>query len=249
MNNFQKILDSFSVKETLNPKVWENPSDHEKSIMKPKVRKALLKIAEEFIEYLGEDVFVDDIVLTGSLANFNWSEFSDFDLHVHVDLQQYEKESELYKELYNLKKQLFNEKHNITIFGYDVELYAQDTEEVHYSSGVYSIMNDEWISKPKKFKNEVDQQVLKTKVKSWTDKIDSTIESESEEDDNKLLNTLKDKLKKYRQSGLEKDGELSYENLVFKFLRRSGYIEKLFDTINKSVDKNLSVERKIEESK
>jgi hypothetical protein len=110
-------------------------------------------------------------------------------------------------------------------------------------------MNDEWISKPKKFKNEVDQQVLKTKVKSWTDKIDSTIESESEEDDNKLLNTLKDKLKKYRQSGLEKDGELSYENLVFKFLRRSGYIEKLFDTINKSVDKNLSVERKIEESK
>ena len=249
MNNFQKILDSFSVKETLNPKVWENPSDHEKSIMKPKVRKALLKIAEEFIEYLGEDVFVDDIVLTGSLANFNWSEFSDFDLHVHVDLQQYEKESELYKELYNLKKQLFNEKHNITIFGYDVELYAQDTEEVHYSSGVYSIMNDEWISKPKKFKNEVDQQVLKTKVKSWTDKIDSTIESESEEDDDKLLNTLKDKLKKYRQSGLEKDGELSYENLVFKFLRRSGYIEKLFDTINKSVDKNLSVERKIEESK
>jgi predicted nucleotidyltransferase len=249
MNNFQKILDSFSVKETLNPKVWENPSDHEKSIMKPKVRKALLKIAEEFIEYLGEDVFVDDIVLTGSLANFNWSEFSDFDLHVHVDLQQYEKESELYKELYNLKKQLFNEKHNITIFGYDVELYAQDTEEVHYSSGVYSIMNDEWISKPKKFKNEVDQQVLKTKVKSWTDKINSTIESESEEDDNKLLNTLKDKLKKYRQSGLEKDGELSYENLVFKFLRRSGYIEKLFDTINKSVDKNLSVERKIEESK
>ena len=249
MNNFQKILDSFSVKETLNPKVWENPSDHEKSTMIPKVRKALLKIAEEFIDYLGEDVFVDDIVLTGSLANFNWSEFSDFDLHVHVDLQQYEKESELYKELYNLKKQLFNEKHNITIFGYDVELYAQDTEEAHYSSGVYSIMNDEWISKPKKFRNEVDQQVLKTKVKSWTDKIDSTIESESEEDDNKLLNTLKDKLKKYRQSGLEKDGELSYENLVFKFLRRSGYIEKLFDTINKSVDKNLSVERKIEESK
>lgn len=249
MNNFQKILDSFSVKETLNPKVWVNPSNPEKSTMIPKVRKALVKIAEEFIEYLGEDVFVDDIVLTGSLANFNWSEFSDFDLHVHVDLQQYEKESELYKELYNLKKQLFNEKHNITIFGYDVELYAQDTEEVHYSSGVYSIMNDEWISKPKKFKNEVDQQVLKTKVKSWTDKINSTIESQSEEDDNKLLNSLKDKLKKYRQSGLEKDGELSYENLVFKFLRRSGYIEKLFDTINKSVDKNLSVERKIEESK
>jgi predicted nucleotidyltransferase len=247
MNSFQKILDSFSVKETLNPKVWENPSAPETATMKPKVRKALLKIAEEFIDYLGEDVFVEDIVLTGSLANFNWSEFSDFDLHVHVDLQQYEKESELYKELYNLKKQLFNEKHDIRIFGYDVELYAQDTEEVHYSSGVYSVMNDEWISEPKKFRNDVDQQVLKTKIKCWTDKIDSALETEEDEDDSKLLDSLKDKLKKYRQSGLEKDGELSYENLVFKFLRRSGHIEKLFDTINKSVDKKLSVERKTEE--
>jgi hypothetical protein len=108
-------------------------------------------------------------------------------------------------------------------------------------------MNNEWISKPKKFRNEIDQSVLKTKIKNWTDKIDSTVESEGDEDDSKLLNSLKDKLKKYRQSGLEKDGELSYENLVFKFLRRSGHIQKLFDTISKSLDKKLSVERKIEE--
>ena len=43
------------------------------------------------------------------------------------------------------------------------------------------------------------------------------------------MKKLKDKLKDYRQSGLSKDGEFSYENLVFKFLRRSGHIEKLFD--------------------
>ena len=147
----------------------------------------------------------------------------------------------------NLKKQLFNEKHDIKIFGYDVELYAQDTEEVHYSSGVYSVMNDEWINKPKKFKNEVDQSVLKTKIKSWTDKIDSALETEEDEDDTKLLDSLKDKLKKYRQSGLEKDGELSYENLVFKFLRRSGHIQKLFDKINNVTDKELSIERKVED--
>ena len=46
---------------------------------------------------------------------------------------------------------------------------------------------------------------------------------------------------------IEKDGELSYENLVFKFLRRSGHIEKLFDTVNKETDKELSVERTIQE--
>ena len=58
----------------------------------------------------------------------------------------------------------------------------------------------------------------------------------------KRLDTFKDKLKKFRSSGLEKDGEFSYENLVFKFLRRNGYIQKLFDFKNKLIDKNLSVE-------
>ena len=241
MSNFQQILNSFSVKKTLNPKVWENPDDVEKSSMVPKVRRALMRIAEEFIDYLGEDVFVEDIVLTGSLANFNWSEYSDFDLHIIVDLQQYEDEAPLYKELYNLKKQVFNDKHDIRIFGYDVELYAQDVEESHYSSGVYSVMNNEWISEPKKFKNNVDKEVLTKKIECWTEKIDTAI------DEGKDLEKIKEKLKDYRKSGLESDGELSYENLVFKFLRRSGHIEKLFDTANKETDKELSIERTIQE--
>jgi predicted nucleotidyltransferase len=112
MNKFQQILNSFSIKKTLNPKIWENPEDPNKSTMVPKVRKALERIADEFIEYLGDEVFVDDVVLTGSLANFNWSEFSDFDLHIIVDLKQYEDDSELYKELFNLKKQVFTDENN-----------------------------------------------------------------------------------------------------------------------------------------
>ena len=241
MSNFQKILDSFSIKDTLNPKVWENPEEPDNAVIIPKVRKALMLIADEFIDYLGDEVFVEDIHLTGSLANFNWSEFSDFDLHVIVDLQQYENQSELYKELFNLKKQVFNDKHNIKIFGYDVELYAQDAEEPQYSSGVYSVMNNEWVSNPKKFKNEIDREVLKKKIKSWVEKIDTAI------DEGKDLESIKNKLKDYRKSGLEKDGELSYENLVFKFLRRSGHIEKLFDKANRETDKELSVERTIQE--
>ena len=243
MNKFQQILNSFSIKKTLNPKIWENPEDPNKSTMVSEVRMALERIADEFIEYLGDDVFVDDVVLTGSLANFNWSEFSDFDLHIIIDLKQYEDDSELYKELFNLKKQVFNDKHNIKIYGYDVELYAQDIEESHYASGVYSIMNNEWITKPKKFKLEIDKEVLKNKIDCWTEKIDKGLES----DEPKTLDNIKEKLKDYRKSGLEKDGELSYENLVFKFLRRSGHIQKLFDTADNIIDKGLSVERKLEE--
>lgn len=241
MSNFQKILDSFSVKDTLNPKVWENPKNPDKSVMIPKIRETLLRIAEKFIEYLGEDVFVEDIVLTGSLANYNWSEFSDFDLHVLVDLKQYEDDTDLYKELFNLKKQVFNDKHNIRIYGYDVEVYSQDVEEEHYSSGVYSVMNNEWVSEPEKFKSNVDKTILEKKIKNWTEKIDSAIEEKKD------LEKIKTKLKDYRKSGLEKDGELSYENLVFKFLRRSGHIQKLFDTANKELDKELSIERTITE--
>ena len=243
MSKFQQILNSFSIKETLNPKVWENPDNPKKATMVPKVRKALERIAEEFVDYLGDNVFVEDVVLTGSLSNFNWSEFSDFDLHVIVDMDEYGDEDELYKELFNLKKQLFNTNHNIKIFGYDVELYAQDAEEPHISSGVYSIMNNEWINVPRKTNLEIDKKVLEDKIKNWTEKIDTAVEN----GDVKILESIKDKLKKYRQSGLDDGGELSYENLVFKYLRRSGHIEKLFDSANKGTDKELSVERKMED--
>jgi predicted nucleotidyltransferase len=243
MKDFQKILDSFDIQDSLNPKVWDNPTEPDSSKLKTKVREGLLKISEKFIEELGEDIFIDDIVLTGSLANYNWSEYSDFDLHIIIDFEQFGEQKDLFKENFNLKKQIFNEKHNITIFGYDVELYAQDAEETHFSSGVFSVLNNEWISVPKKLKIELDKTTLEKKIKNWTEKIDSTTEK-TNGNNTELIDTLREKLKDYRKSGLEKKGELSYENLVFKFLRRSGHIEKLFNALNRSLDKKLSIERK-----
>jgi predicted nucleotidyltransferase len=247
MKNSQKILNSFLIKDTLNPKVWENPEDPKKATLVPKVRKALMRIAEEFVDDLGEDVFVEDIYFMGSLVNFNWSEYSDFDLHVIVDFERYGKQEELYKELFDLKKKLFNDKHNIKIFGYDVEVYAQPSSEKANSDGVYSVMNDEWVHIPTKTHKNIDMSVLKTKIKSWTDKIDDAIEDSKFSGETEKLKKLKDKLKNYRQSGLEKDGEFSYENLVFKYLRRSGHIGKLFDEKTKIKDKELSIERTIQD--
>jgi hypothetical protein len=57
-----------------------------------------------------------------------------------------------------------------------------------------------------------------------------------------VINRIKEKLKRFRMCGLEKGGEFSYENLAFKFLRRSGYIKKLFDLKNKVVDLSLSLD-------
>jgi predicted nucleotidyltransferase len=247
MDVSSKIIDSFSLRETLNPKVWDHPENPDDATMKRRVRKALLKIAEAFISDLGDDVKVEDITLTGSLANFNWSDFSDFDLHVIIDYKQFGKQEELYKELFGLKKQLFNQKHDIRIFGYEVEVYAQDSSEEHTASGLYSIKNDEWISRPSRENFRLDKTHLKSKITSWKNYIEDLIININQlglEGNEAKVKTLKDKLKEYRKSGLEKEGEYSYENLVFKFLRRSKIIEKLYDVVNKQSDKELSVEVK-----
>lgn len=245
MNKYYDILSSFGTHETLNPEIWDNV-DTDTPKLKPNIRKALLMIAGEFMDYLSEDLFVDDVRFTGSLANFNWSKYSDIDLHLHVDFGQFDDEdSELYKELYKLKKTMFNDTHNITVKGYDVELYAEDIAQPHISTGVYSVLFDEWVEKPERENVKIDKELLKRKSQDMMDKIDNLIKDVNEGDYDeslKKIDEFKDKIKKIRQSGLEKDGEFSYENLVFKVLRRNGYLDKLWNFENNWVDKKLSVD-------
>jgi predicted nucleotidyltransferase len=238
-----ELLKSFEPQTKLNTKVWEGSSGSPK--MKPEIRQKLLQIANEFIEFLDVDIVVTDIILTGSLSNYNWSQYSDFDLHIVANFQQYnQNQVELYEKLFNLKKMLFNQKHDITIKSYEVELYVQNETESHFSTGVYSVLFDEWANVPKKEKISVDKNLLKEKSRQWMNIIDEVIESIQDEDvktAKEIIQKYKDKLKKYRSCGLEKDGEYSTENLVFKILRRNGYIEKLNDLSTKIIDKKLSM--------
>lgn len=244
MSNLKNILNSFHLKDELNPKIWKSSGNDEKT-MNPKVRARLLDIAYEFIEFLKVDVVVSDIIMTGSLANYNWSTFSDIDLHILVDFNQFpESQLPLYTELFTLKKTMYNDKHNITIYGYEVELYVQNESEAHFSSGVYSVLHDEWINKSKKENVEIDTNLIKNKATKWMEIIDGALENAQDEpldDAKKLIQKYKDKIKKYRTCGLEKDGEYSDENLVFKVLRRNGYMQKLFDFENEYTDKKLSI--------
>ena len=255
MSNLKSILSSFHLQDELNPKIWELPNERAMSdskgqteTLKPKVRERLLDIAYEFIEFLGVDVIVSDVVMTGSLANYNWSKYSDVDLHIIADFEQFsEKELPLYEELFRLKKTLFNDKHDIKIYGYDVELYVQNEIESHFSSGEYSVLFDEWKTKPSKENVEIDTNLIKTKSEHWMKTIDEVIEDVKEkplQSGVESIDKVKDKLKKYRTAGLESGGEMSNENLVFKVLRRNGYIQKLFDFQNEYQDKKLSLKEK-----
>ncbi len=235
------IIKSFFSKENLNPKVWETEDK-----LNPDVRAKLLEISTEFIDFLGVPILVEDIIFTGSLANFNWSEFSDIDLHIVADFSQFDEELlELYQELFKVKKTMFNSDYNIKIFGYDVELYVQNAAEAHFSTGVYSVLNDEWIEKPIKEDKKIDTEILKGKINQWMSKIDTVINNASEEDvelAKEYVKNLKDKIKKFRSSGLKEGGEYSYENLTFKYLRRNGYLDKLFNFEKQLVDKELSLD-------
>ena len=247
MGQNDRIISSFYIQDELNPEIW-NESEDGSYTMKEEVRNSLLAIANEFVDFLGIEIFVSDITMTGSLANYNWSEFSDIDLHIMYDFTEAGEQKELYKELFKLKKTLFNSTHDIRVKGYEVELYVQDSSEPHFSTGVFSVMFDEWINEPTKESVKIDDKKLEEKAQQWMDIIDTVIDNVSDEDLNVALETIdkvKDKLKKYRSCGLEREGEYSYENLVFKFLRRNEYIQKLFDFTNELVDKRLSLEQEI----
>ena len=213
--------------------------------LRKEVREKLLQTANEFIDFIGVPLLIEDVIFTGSLANYNWSEYSDIDLHVVCDFIQFsDTELSLYEELFKVKKTIFNTNHDIKIFGYEVELYVQNATEAHFSSGVYSVLYDEWDVKPEKEDSNIDTKILKSKINHWKSQIDTVVDNATEKDIDEAreyIKKFKEKLKKYRSSGLKKEGEYSYETLVFKYLRRSDYLEKLFNLENNLLDKELSL--------
>ena len=245
MNNTE-IIKSFESQDELNPKIWEK--DGNSYTMKPEVREKLLEITNLFIDFLGVDVIVTDIIMIGSLVNYNWSKYSDIDLHILVNFNQFSENSkDLYLEFFDLKKVIFNQKHNITMFGYDVECFVQKEDETTFSSGIYSILYDMWMNEPKKSNTKnIDKELIKDRASQWIRIIDGLIDNIQDEDPDEiksLVKKYKEKLKKFRNCGLEKGGEMSLENLVFKLLRRNGYIEKLYDTPTEIIDKKLSMKQ------
>jgi len=241
----QKIVKSFYSKESLSPDIFEE--DNGSFSMKDNIRTKLLEIADKFVEFIGIDFFIDDVHLTGSLSNFNWSEYSDVDLHIIIDYSDIkgndgsETFKNIIKEFFDAKKNVWNEKHDIKIKGFDVELYVQDINEPHVSSGVYSVLNNEWVVEPKKETPNIDDRKILDKGEEFAKKIDNLVDSDEKENILFKIEDLRKKIKKFRQSGLESGGEYSYENLTFKLLRRNGYIKKLLDLKNDITDKKLSI--------
>jgi hypothetical protein len=243
----KKIVKSFEAKESLTNQIFDGSNGN--FSMREDVRKRLLEISNDFIESLSIEFFIHDIVLTGSLANYNWSEYSDVDLHFIIDFDEIgnPKNSNsiaihnIFKEFFDAKERVWNEKHNIKIKGYDVEVYVQDINQEHVSSGVYSILNDKWLVKPERNEPNIDDRKILEKGEEYAKKIDRLVKLSSKQDVVSEIDNLRKKIKEFRQCGLESGGEYSYENLTFKLLRRNGYMGKLLKLKTKITDKKLSI--------
>ena len=217
--------------ETLSPIAWDNGT------LRPDVQIKLLQIAKKFVGYLEIPNFqVLDVVLTGSMANYNWTKYSDFDLHIvtkYSDLQC----DDLAEAFYQAKKKIWNDSHDITIHGHEAELYVEDVEEPPVSAGMYSLLDDKWLKKPEYNPPTINDIAINQKVDSLIKQINSAIESEDAEDIKRLMT----KIRKMRRSGLDTAGEFGTENLSFKVLRNLGYLNQLNKEYIRKQDRELSI--------
>ena len=239
-------LSSFNIKKHLNPKFWDDGH------LDTRIRLKLLDIADDFFDSLGVDwVEPEDIIITGSIANYNWNKkYSDIDLHILVDYEDVDERVDFVRDFFTLKKNEWNEKHkNLRIFGFPVEVYVQDANEPHASSGVYSIDKDKWLTEPdfdKLRSGKVNKKHIRETVSTYMNKIDCLIDiyKKHKDDEYEMKKVAKDaaeifdEIKKIRKGDLEKYGrEMCDGNIIFKALRRSDYIGKLIKLKDLTYDK------------
>ena len=234
-------VSSIQMHDTLCPILWDE------DVLKPDVRKTLMLNAKRFIEFCdAENLKFNDVIFTGSMANFNYNENSDIDIHVIMDFKQISENKDFVGDFFKLKKQLWADKLPIQVKGHDVEMYFQDSAEPHHSSGTYSLIKNEWIRKPTQKIINIDSADVQLKSADLMNAIEDLENNRTMKDFLKKHETLKNKIKKYRQTGLDTGGEYSVENLVFKILRNTGYLEKMVELKNNYLTQELSLDEFIQ---
>lgn len=229
LRELRERSDLITVNRRLNPKIWDGDQ------LDPAVAGKLKQIAQAFEKFIGVDLNIVDYTITGSNANYTWTEHSDLDLHLIVPGQV----DDSNRELFNAKKALWAEQHSITIKGMPVECYVQGQQEQHHSTGVYSIADNRWLIEPKKTKPQVDDSAVERKKDAVMHDIETSVLSR----DLAKLQAVKEKIVQMRRAGLARAGEYSVENLVFKLLRNLGVIDQVSELIRELEDQQLSLEQ------
>lgn len=240
-------LSSFKKEKTINTKLWDGME------LKPKVRLRLLEIGDKFWDDL-EITWVkpEDYLMMGSMCNYNWSEYSDIDLHIIVDFSKVDERVDFVKKFFDSKKNDWNNNHSdLNMFGYPIEVYVQDINEENASGGIFSLYKNEWIKVPEESDikpigmEKYEIKDIAANIMTVIDGMEEILETSEDLHEIEVLNDDVDKMKEtlrtHRQEDLSEHGEMAVWNIVYKVLRRTGYIDKLRDIGTKAYDKVNSI--------
>ena len=235
MKSFQSLRLTLKYHNKLNIKFWDE------GYLKPEVRDKLLQIGYKWADFAKiPPEAIKDIILVGGNANYNYTRFSDLDLHLVVDKSQIADCPEILDDYLRDKKKLWALVHDIKLYAHPVELYAQDvTDPLPANQGVYSVRDDKWIMEPRRTEVNLSDPLLFRKVRAMVEKIDDLIDNEADDPD--VLRKLQKRIRDMRASAIQQGGEFALENLVFKELRNRGYLDKLSNHIKHLEDTNLSL--------
>ena len=252
VNSSDIDLSSFKKKNRLAP-IW-----NEQGELNPKIRLKLLDIADDFWDFVNlKWVNPSGIILTGSICNFNWSHYSDIDLHLVVDFDEIDEKTEFVRDYLDAKKNEWNNEHeDLKILDYRVELYVQNLDEMPQSGGIYDLEENDWIKKPNaddiksiglnKFSIKDKAANIMTIIDDMYDALNSTSDSHEIEQIGDDAKYLWKKIKNMRKKGLDIQGESSPSNIVYKILRRTNYLEKLWKLSTIVYDRSNSINEGIE---
>ena len=231
-------INVLSYHNELDPKFWK-----EDDKLDPKIREKLLRIARDFYESVRIETEIIDIYLMGSMANYNYTKLSDLDTHIVIDFEDVGP-SDLVEKAVDGERFQWNTRHNILLRGHDVELYIQDIKDKKPHAGIYSLMNDKWVQKPKFDPPKLTDEDILPKYHSYVfeiDELEKMLKGETNTDELEKYylraKEIKKKLSEARQIGINRAGEFALENLVWKKLRYDGYVGKLIDFKNGLYDK------------
>jgi len=228
----QYIKEQIEKHDTLNPKIWNRDNS-----LREEVHESILKIVDKFKSSLQIPLNIVDIHIVGSNASYNYTKYSDLDIHLIANFDDYNASKEILQALYDSEKADFNRSFEISIHGISVEIYVEDIHSTTLSNGIYSIYDNRWIKTPKKLEDIPDVDV-EVELKTWQQEIDNAISKNSLEDVQKLLNLLY----LYRKNSLDTEGEFGKYNVLFKELRNNGYLDKLKEKKNQLISSKLSLE-------
>ena len=234
--------ETFEMNSTLHPKFWDGMT------IDSKIIDRLIAIAQDFLDGLEVPVEMEDLRLTGSLANYNWSKYSDVDLHLVVDFSKIDEDEELVKAYFDAARARWNDTRDIKIKGHEVEIYVENSGEEHVSSGIYSILNGEWVTEPVYRDVDIDFVTARKKsdsIETRVNLIPYQMQAGDYEGVLRTIDRLKSKIRRMRQAGLDSpQREFSPENIAFKILRRSEVLKKLNDLKYDAYDTMMSIEER-----